>query len=109
MTEGILHFRRKPKKLTDDRITAARYQPGQPLDALTEVARLASRHAELAEVTMPSGTVLVVRWYSHRHDEPELEWGVIQAGEYLEYDHEYGLGRVDDDDLRHHYDPVEDQ
>src|SRR5260221_8143907 len=80
---------------------AAKYEPGQPLDELIRVARMAGSDAEVAEAPLPSGTVLVARWRRYPDEGPsELEYEVIRAGDYLAYDVRYGsLNPADDAEL----------
>lgn len=104
----VMHYRRKPKRHEGD-LYAARYEPGQSLDGLREVALMADRGAEMAEVPLPSGTVLVVRWTDYDVDRPaEPEFEVIRTGNYLAYSRTYGnLTENDDADLRQFYNQVE--
>ncbi len=48
----------------------ARYQPGQPLDAVTAVARESDPDSELVELSFPSGVVLLIRWLPHSDYRP---------------------------------------
>jgi hypothetical protein len=104
----IQRYRRKPRKQTDDdSLIVARYEPGKPLDDLQRVAQMADGEAELAEVSLPSGTVLLVRWTRVPDDHPsETDWEVIEAGGYLAFSDDRLFG-TDDADLRHWYDLVE--
>lgn len=111
MDSQVARYRRKPVPAEPKEMTVAKYVPGQPLTALAEVARMADDGAELAEVQLPSGPVLLVGWtwrddhYGDRHQ----EWEVVQEGEYLTCgrrgDH---LCTSDDEDLAAHYDLVTD-
>jgi hypothetical protein len=84
---GVERFRRKPK--ADDREVqhAARYTPGEPLDDLLKVARMADTAAELAEVQFPGGRqVLLVAWTRWRDDgPPRVEYETVDAGDWLAY------------------------
>ena len=83
---GIQRYRRKPEPSAREDQFAAKYEPGQPLDDLAAVARMADHRAELAEVTFPSGTVLLVRWTRVPDDRPsEVEYETVEAGHYLAY------------------------
>jgi len=100
----VQRYRRKPEKRTDDSLSVVKYEPGEPLDDLLHVAQMASKHAELAEVPLPSGTVLLVRHVVWRHDEPFTEWEVVEAGRYLAYGHGTdSLFDTDDAALRQWY------
>ena len=78
---SVQRYRRKPKQEDREDQFAARYEPGQPLDDLTAVARMADRRAELAEAVFPSGPVLVVRWERVPDDHPsEIEYETVEPG-----------------------------
>lgn len=106
---GVRRFRRKPDPGTRADQWAAKYEPGQPLDDLAAVARMADPDAELAEATFPSGSVLIVRYA--RLDGPlETAHQVIIPGWYLAYSGGNGfLYDATDGDWRQFYDPVEEQ
>lgn len=104
----IRHYRLKPRPTSDDGVIVAKYVPGQPLDGLTKIALMADDDAELAEVSLPSGTVLLVRWMNMVADRPFLDWTIVQSGDYLEFGKRSG-GLCTDGDagLLHWYEPVE--
>jgi hypothetical protein len=108
---GIVQYRRKPEpeKLQKAALHVAKYEPGKPLDALQAVARMSGRDVEVAEAAMPSGPVLVVRWWrSSDCGAPTLEWEVVEPGDYLTYSTTYdSLGSADDAELQHWYEPIE--
>lgn len=108
---GVLRYRRKPRKRADeDGLTVTRYEPGKPLDRLAHVAQMSSSRAELAEVPLPSGTVLLVRHTTWHADEPSTDWEVIEAGDYLAYSHTNdSLFDTDEADLRQFYDLAEEK
>jgi len=76
-------------------MAAAQYLPGRPLDDLEAVAKMADRHAELGQMSMSSGMILVVRWA----EVPEIpgshaavtEYLAIPAGQFLCYSETYGI------------------
>lgn len=109
MADKIQRYRRKPRPADSDEQLAARYEPGQPLDALLAVARMADSDAELAEVTFPSGTVLLVRWTRIPDDHaPEVEYEQVEAGHYLAFSRSgWHLYVSDEADWRQFYDLVE--
>jgi hypothetical protein len=82
----IKRYHRKPDPPPRGDVYAARYQPGQPLDDLREVAQMADSHAELAEVTLPSVTVLLIRWHNEHSD---VDWEHVEPGHYLVYSATY--------------------
>ena len=54
--------------------------PGQPLDDLRTVARLACDDTAIGEDTTASGTVLVVRWQRRSdHGPATTEWDVVDG------------------------------
>ena len=88
----MIRYRNKPQPVRprDDDVWGAVYEPGQPLDDLAEVAHKADKgwsaegDAELAEVRLPSGPVVLVRWRRISGDGPsETEWTVVQPGQHL--------------------------
>jgi len=106
---GVERFRRKPK--ADDREVqhAARYTPGEPLDDLMKVARMADPAAELAEVRFPGGRqVLLVAWMNVPDDHPaKIEYETVEPGDWLAYSPGYGfLYDTDDAGWRQFYEPV---
>lgn len=109
MDSRVVRYRRKPVPDRVEEITVAKYVPGRPLTALGEVARMADRDAELGEVQLPSGPVLLVGW---RRDceccaDGHQEWEIAQEGEYLEFSPRgHYLGVTDDDELARLYDAV---
>jgi len=106
---GVERFRRKPK--ADDREVqhAARYAPGEPLDDLLKVARMADTAAELAEVRFPGGRqVLLVAWEKVPDDHPaRIEYVTVDAGDWLAYSpgNDF-LYDSDDADWQQFYDPA---
>lgn len=82
----IQRYRRKPVREDREDQFAARYEPGQPLDDLRAVARMADDRAELAEAAFPSGPVLVVR-YERVYDDhpPRTEYETVEPGHYLAF------------------------
>jgi hypothetical protein len=102
---SIQRYRRKPERASREDQVAARYEPGGPLDDLLTVARMADRHAELAEAAFPSGAVLVVR-YERFHDD-QIEYETVEPGKYLACSSGEGfLYDSDDADWRQFYDLV---
>ncbi len=84
---AVQRYRRKPQEDLRGDQYAARYEPGQPLGDLTAVARMADSDAELAEVTFPSGPVLVVRYERFDDDHPpRIEYKTVEPGRYLAHD-----------------------
>jgi hypothetical protein len=108
---SVTRYQRKPETVKrEGGLQAARYEAGQPLDDLLRVARMADGKAELAEVTsLPSGPVLLVRYMRCYDDHPaELDWEVVQPGEFLTYSETYGsLGADTERELAYWYEPVE--
>ncbi len=104
---GVQRYRSKPRPATISGMFAAKYEPGQPLDDLIRVARMAGSDAEVAEAPLPSGTVLVARWRRYPEEGPsKLEYEVVRAGDYLTYSESYGsLNPADDAELRRWYEP----
>lgn len=104
----IWRYRLRPDPRGQNDQYAACYQPGQPLGDLATVARMADPRAELAEVTFPSRTVLVVRWLDIPDDHPsQNEYEVIEAGKYLAYSPGSGhLYDADEANWRQFYDQV---
>jgi uncharacterized protein YndB with AHSA1/START domain len=88
-------------------IDVAEYQPGQPLDDLAAVARLA--RGEVAECDLPTaGRVLVARWVDYPDEHPaQVQYTVVDRGEFLVYSERYdGLSTDDAGGLAHWYEPV---
>jgi hypothetical protein len=108
---SVKRYRRKPERASLDEQVAARYEPGASLDDLLAVARMADRHAELAEVRFPGPAVLLVRWRSVPDDHPsEIKYETVEAGHYLAYSTGEGfLYDSDDADWRQFYDPAPDR
>ena len=106
---SIHRYRRKPKPdIREDEQVAARYEPGTPLDDLLAVARMAD--GELAEVTFPSGPVLLARFERFYDEHPsEIEYVAVEPGKYLAYSPGEGfLYDTDEADWRQFYDLVPD-
>lgn len=103
---GILRYRRKPERPSSgDGMTVVRYEPGMPLDDLRAVAVMSDQRAELAEVPLPSGAVLLVRSTQLHGDRSALDWEVVVAGDYLAFSHSHGsLFSTDNRDLKQWYD-----
>jgi hypothetical protein len=107
----VTTFRRKPGPRDDEDHVAARYTPGQPLDDLAQVASKADSYlqdAELAEVTLQSGPVLLVRYLWIQDDHPARpDYVVVESGQWLAYSPGSDLlYTTDDDNWRHFYDQV---
>jgi len=108
---SVLRYRRKPEPGTREDQFAARYTPGQPLDDLRAVARMAGGEAEVTEVVFPSGKRVLLAWYLRYddHHPAEPDYVTVEAGDYLAYssghDHLYA---ADDADWRQFYDLVTD-
>jgi hypothetical protein len=103
----MARYRRKPEPAVRDSIDAAEYQPGQPLDELAAVARLA--RGEVAECQLPTaGMVLVARWVDYPDDHPAtVRYEVVDQGEFLTYSEKYdSLGTDDAGSLAHWYEPA---
>jgi hypothetical protein len=100
--QRVLYFRTKPDMRDQEQLSAARYEPGQPLNAAWAVAQMADQDAEVAEVPLASGTVLLVRWaYHDGGGPPGEEFCVVRAPGYLAYSVTHGLlFAVDDEDLQ---------
>jgi hypothetical protein len=82
----VQRYRPKPKRADREDQYAARYEPGQPLDDLITVARMADDKAELAEVTFPSGPVLLVRYLAASDDYPaKVTYETVEPGQDLAY------------------------
>lgn len=108
---SVIRYQRKPKPEPEGILHAARYDPGQPLSDLMKVARMADHYAgdaELAEVSLPSGPVLLVRYWRGRDDGPaKLEWEVVRPGEYLTWSESYDfLGTDTEDGLAQWYEEM---
>jgi hypothetical protein len=82
----VQRFRRKPVQEDREDQFAARYQPGQPLDCLRAVARMAGDEAEVTEVTFPSGERVLLAWFL-RYDDHRAgpDYVTVEAGSYLAY------------------------
>lgn len=109
MDSRVARYRRKPVPDRVEEIAVAKYVPGEPLSALGEVARMADPDAELGEVQLPSGPVLLVGWRceSEYRSDGEQEWEVLRAGEYLEFSPRgHYLGVTDDHELTRLYEAV---
>jgi hypothetical protein len=107
---GIQRYRRKPEtvKPRDTDLTMTRYQPGEPLDDLWVVARMANQHAELTEAELPGGRVLLVKYANLRGDDPDTEFVVVRPNAFLAFNHAHGdLDENDVSNLRGWYDLVE--
>jgi hypothetical protein len=103
---SVRRYRRKPDPVSREDSFAARYEPGQPLNDLTAVARMADSRAELAEVTFPSGPVLVVRYKRSYDDHPSrIEYETVEPGRHLAYSsgHDF-LYDADDEEWQRFYD-----
>lgn len=103
---SVQRYRRKPVPTGQEELFAARYEPGQPLADLLAVARMADSGAQVAEVTFPSATtVLLVRWKRIPDGHPaETEHEVIEPGDYLAFSRPgWHLYATDDADLRQFY------
>ena len=84
----VQRFRRKPAREDREEQVAARYEPGQPLDDLAAVARMAGDEAEVREVVFPSGKRVLLAWFLRYYDEHPAKPGyvTVEAGGYLAYD-----------------------
>ena len=112
-SDGVRRFRRKPLPPRETSVTAARYEPGKPLDGLMRVAAMADdgRHdAEMAEVILPSGPVLLVRTRRYPSEGlSETAWEVIEPGGYLAFSgtSDYSpLSGTDEAELQRWYEEV---
>ena len=106
---SIHRYRRKPEPGGDREVqVAARYLPGTPLDDPLAVARMAD--GELAEVTFPSGTVLLARFERFYDEHPSgIEYVAVEPGKYLAYSPGEGfLYEADEANWRQFYDLVPD-
>lgn len=108
---AVVTFRRKPTPGDNETQTAARYQPGQPLDDLAHVAHMADGYradAELVEVPLPSGPILLVRYQRMNDEHPsEIDYEVVEPGQWLAWSPEHGfLYTTDDANWRQFYDQV---
>lgn len=89
----VQRYRRKPKQEDREDQFAARYEPGQALDDLAEVARMADDDAVLTEVSYRSGLFrnlkgpYLVVVYSRVPDEhaAEVVTELVKPGDYLAY------------------------
>lgn len=72
---------------------AARYEQGNPLGDLREIAQKADRSAELAEVpALGALGVLAVRYLLVPDDHPAYtDYEIIPEGHYLVYSEDFGL------------------
>lgn len=105
---AIETYRRKPRPTSQDFVTAARYEPGQPLDDFTAVADKAMVIGfAMAEVDMPAagGTVLLVRWVDTDHGAHE-EFRTLTRGRYLATSPPVDLYVTDQADLDQWYERV---
>lgn len=108
---SVRRYRRKPKQSDHEDQFAARYEPGQPLDDLVAVARMAGSEAEVCEVVFPSGKpVLLARSIQSFGDAlPKPAYEVVEAGDYLAFSSRSDfLYNADDADWRQFYDLVSD-
>jgi hypothetical protein len=82
---SVQRYRRKPVQEDREDQFAARYEPGQPLDDLLAVARMADDIAEVREVVFPSGKRVLLAWYTHYPDDhpAEPKYETVEPGEYL--------------------------
>jgi hypothetical protein len=84
---SVQRYRRKPARETDrEDQFAARYEPGQSLDDLRAVARMADG-AEVAEVVFPSGKRVLIAWFLRYddHHPAKPDYAMVEAGEWLAY------------------------
>ncbi len=87
---SVQRFRRKPVQEYREDQFAARYEPGQSLDALRAVAAMAGDEAEIREVVFPSGKRVLIAWFM-RCDDPRgfrPDYAMVEPGEYLAYSSE---------------------
>lgn len=106
---SVQRYWRKPQPTGREEQFAARYEPGQPLDDLRAVARMAGDEAEVTEVVFPSGKRVLLAWFMRYPDEhpAEPDYVEVEAGDYLGYSPvHYFLYGTDDADLRQFYDLV---
>lgn len=88
---GIERYRSKPKPKSDMPTIATLYLAGESLVSLQTVAAMADRHAQMAEAVMPDGQkVLLIQWRRSGECGSDVEWEIVQDGEYLVYSEEYG-------------------
>jgi hypothetical protein len=85
---SVQRYRRKPVRETDrEDQFAARYEPGQSLDDLRAVARMAGDEAEAVEVAFPSGKRVLIAWFLRYddHHPAKPDYAMVEAGEWLAY------------------------
>lgn len=103
----VQRYRRKPDPPRREDQFAARYEPGQPLDDLLAVARMAGSEAEVREVVFPSGKQVLLAWYMRVPDAhlPEPEYVTVEPGDYLAFSRSgWHLYDADDANWRQFYD-----
>lgn len=97
---SVQRYRRKPEKPREGDVTcAARWTPGEPLDDVLAVARMADPDARVASLAYASkmfprlaGPRLVVASARVPDERPaELDITVVAAGEYLCYSQGYDM------------------
>jgi hypothetical protein len=106
---AVRRWQRKPGPEDLSACVTARYEPGLPLDALRSVAGLTDPHAEIAEVTFPSGKILLAFTWTEITDSGEShERGdFVRPGKYLAHGTSYGhLYVTDDENLNQFYVPA---
>jgi hypothetical protein len=106
---SVQRYRRKPEREDREEQVAARYEPGQPLDDLAAVARMAGDEAEIREVVFPSGKRLLLAWFLRYYDEhpAKPDYVTVEAGEYLAYSPGEGfLYDASEENWRQFYDLV---
>lgn len=104
---SVQRYRRKPQPRHEEDQFAARYEPGQPLDALRAVARMAGDEAEVTEVAFPSGKRVLLAWFMRYDDNypPRIDYVTVEPGAYLAYGEGYGhLYDSDEANWRQFYD-----
>jgi hypothetical protein len=103
----VQRYRRKPRQEDREDQFAARYEPGQPLDDLRAVARMAGDEAEVIEAVFPSGKRLLLAWFLRYddHHPAKPDYATVEAGNYLAFSSGgESLYETDDGDLRQFYD-----
>lgn len=106
---SVQRYRRKPIPAGSEEQFAARYEPGEPLDDLRAVARMAGDEAEVIEAVFPSGKRVLLAWHMRYPDEHPAgpDYVTVESGGYLAFSRRhYSLYDTDEADLRQFYDLV---
>ena len=109
MMSEIRRFRRKPETRSADPFEVVEFTPGMdhaPIYALAKANGVPG--VEVAEIALPTGPLLVVRWINIPDEHPSHEdFETVRPGEFVAYnDLTAGLMTTDAEDLAQWYDEV---